>query len=212
MTNDLIDRLVAELTPVNRFAVFGRVAFGAGAGILVSFALMAVFMGVRPDLASASYTSALWVKFAYTLGLAACGVWAVNRLSRPAGEAWAAYSVAAILLAAIIAIASFELTAAPVDARALLVFGGSASVCPWLIALLSTPVLAGLFWAMRGLAPTQSRLAGLTGGLAAGAIGAWIYAFHCTEAGAPFLAIWYTAGIVVPGIVGAALAPRIIHW
>jgi len=45
-------------------------------------------------------------------------------------------------------------------------------------------------------------------GLFAGAAGAFVYCFHCTEEAAPFIAIWYTLGIAVVngprGAFGAA--------
>ena len=90
--------------------------------------------------------------------------------------------------------------------------GKSALVCPWLIALLAAPVLAGLFWAMRGLAPTHLRAAGFAAGLTSGAAGAWVYAFHCPESALPFIALWYTAGILVVGAAGLVLGPRLLRW
>ena len=65
---------------------------------------------------------------------------------------------------------------------------------------------------MRGLAPTQTRLAGAAVGLLAGAIGAMAYTLHCPEMGAPFLAIWYVAGVLVPTVAGALLGPRMLRW
>ena len=73
-------------------------------------------------------------------------------------------------------------------------------------------MLGGLFWAMRGLAPTHLRAAGLAAGLTSGAAGAWIYAFHCPESALPFIALWYTAGIAVAGAAGLILAPRLLRW
>jgi hypothetical protein len=90
--------------------------------------------------------------------------------------------------------------------------GHSAGVCPWLIVAFSLPPLLGLIWATRALAPTRLRLAGLVLGLAAGGVGATAYAFHCDEMAAPFLAIWYSAGILGAGLLGALLGPRALRW
>jgi hypothetical protein len=100
---------------------------------------------------------------------------------------------------------------APQD-RADLVLGQTAGVCPFLIALVSIPVFAAMMWTMRGLAPTRLRLAGAAGGLAAGAIGALVYSLHCPELAAPFLAIWYVLGMLIPAAVGAWLGPRMLRW
>ena len=66
--------------------------------------------------------------------------------------------------------------------------------------------------ALRGLAPTRPAWAGACAGAMAGAAGAAVYALHCTELAAPFLAIWYVAGMALPGFVGALLGPRILKW
>lgn len=85
-------------------------------------------------------------------------------------------------------------------------------VCPWRIALLSLPVFVGTLWSLRALAPTRLVLSGAVAGFASGALGAWIYAFHCDESAAPFVLIFYTLGISAVGAAGAALATRILRW
>ena len=77
---------------------------------------------------------------------------------------------------------------------------------------LSIAPLAGIIWALRGLAPTRLRLAGLCAGLLAGAIGAAGYALACTEQSAAFVAVWYSLGIAVSGLLGCALGGRILRW
>jgi hypothetical protein len=65
---------------------------------------------------------------------------------------------------------------------------------------------------MKGLAPTRLALAGAAAGLLAGSAGALIYALHCPEMEAPFLAIWYLLGMLIPTAVGAAIGPRLLRW
>ncbi len=74
--------------------------------------------------------------------------------------------------------------------------------------ILSAPIFFALFWALRSLAPTRLRLAGAVAGLLAGARETFIYAFHCNESAAPFVAIWYTMGIVAVGTLFGRLALR----
>jgi len=78
--------------------------------------------------------------------------------------------------------------------------------------ILSLPALAGALWALRGLAPTRPRAAGLAAGLLAGGLGAFGYALSCTELSPAFVAIWYSLGIALAGALGAALGPRILRW
>jgi len=210
--NDLIERLVADLRPVARGTVLRRIAVGAGVGLGVSTILMLVILGPRQDFFSALSTQVYWLKSGYALLLAACALWAVARLSRPAGEGTTPGLAAIALVSLLAGFALSELAAAPEALRNELILGKSALVCPWLIALLAAPVLAGLFWAIRGLAPTHLRAAGFAAGLMGGAVGAWVYAFHCPKSAVPFIALWYTAGIAIAGAAGLVLGPRLLRW
>ena len=101
--------------------------------------------------------------------------------------------------------------AAPAQ-RVDLVFGDTWKYCPFNIALISLPLFAAALWAMKGLAPTRLVLAGASAGLLAGALGALVYALHCPESAAPFLAVWYVLGIAIPTLAGAVLGPRVLRW
>ncbi len=174
--------------------------------------LMAVTLGVRPDIGAVALMPMFWMKLAFPASLAAAGVFAVERLSRPGmrlGGVWAAL-VLPVLLVWLMGIGAF-VNAAPAQRQAL-VFGSTWATCPFNIAMLSIPVFIGVFWAMKGLAPTRLVLAGASAGLLAGAVGAFVYAFYCPETAAPFLGIWYVAGMAIPALVGALLGPRLLHW
>jgi hypothetical protein len=90
--------------------------------------------------------------------------------------------------------------------------GQTWAVCPHLIAMLSAPVFVGTVWPMKGLAPTKPVLAGAAAGMLAGAVATVVYALHCPEMAAPFLATWYLLGMAIPTAVGAALGPRLLRW
>ncbi|MEO8667327.1 MAG: DUF1109 domain-containing protein [Bauldia sp.] len=211
-TSDLIDRLVTDLAPVRRGAVARRIALGIVAGVLVSTVGMMLTIGPRPDIGVAMATGAFWMKFAYTALLAAIGAAAVVAIARPEGGVRNAALAGLLVLAACALLAMLQLTGAPALERPTLIVGETAAVCPWNIVILSLPVFAGTFWALRGLAPTRLTLAGATAGLAAGAFGALVYSFHCPESTMPFLAIWYTAGVAIAGVVGGALGRWLLRW
>jgi hypothetical protein len=211
-TSELIESLVSELQPVVRGVVLRRMAAAAVLGLAGSAGLMLTLLGARPDLQAALSTEVYWLKTSYALLLAACGFWAVTRLSRPAGNGLLPGIAAALVVSMFAGMASSELLAAPEAMRRTLVLGSSALACPWLIVLIATPVVAALFWAMRGLAPTHLRSAGFAAGAMGGAAGAWVYAFHCPESATPFIALWYTAGIVIAAVAGLLLGPRVLRW
>jgi hypothetical protein len=78
--------------------------------------------------------------------------------------------------------------------------------------MISLPLFMATLWAMRGLAPTRLALAGASAGLLAGSLGTLVYALHCPESGAPFIAVWYVLGIAIPTLTGAILGPRVLRW
>jgi hypothetical protein len=90
--------------------------------------------------------------------------------------------------------------------------GQSSRVCAVLVTLTALPTLVATFWALRRLAPTRLTLAGAGAGLFAGAAGAFVYCFHCPEAAAPFIAIWYTLGIALTTAIGAFLGRYALRW
>jgi hypothetical protein len=211
-TDDVIDDLTRDLAPVSPRALPLRLAVGVGAGALVSAFAMLVWLGVRPDLMQAAETPAYWMKFGYTALLALCAFWAVSRLARPASHAdWALIGIGGVFLFLLV-MASMRLMEAAPDARMPLIMGHSAKVCPWRIAILSLPIFVGAFWSLRAFAPTRLVLAGTVAGLASGALGAWIYAFHCDESAAPFVLVFYTFGMALLGALGAAAARPLLRW
>ncbi|MGZ5938151.1 MAG: DUF1109 domain-containing protein [Rhizomicrobium sp.] len=90
--------------------------------------------------------------------------------------------------------------------------GGPFQVCARNIVILSAPIFFALFWALRSLTPTRLTLAGGVARLLAGATGTFIYALHCNESAAPFVAIWYTLGIVAVGAVGTLFGRLARRW
>lgn len=212
MTDDLIRSLAEDLEPVSRGAAARRLAIGLGAGAVVSAAIMLAWIGPRPDLAHALVTPMFWVKFLYAALAALILAVATSRLSRPGARLGGLAVAIALPFALMGTMGAMRLAMAARAAWHGLLMGDSADVCPWRIAILSLPLLAGAVWAVRGLAPTRLTLAGFLAGGTAGALGALIYGFHCPETAAPFVAIWYTLGMALVAALGGVLGARILRW
>ena len=211
-TDDLIAHLTGELEPVRGAEVVRILAAGLALGLLGSALLMAVTIGIRPDIIQAMGGGAFWLKFLYTLAIAILGLKLVERLSRPGTEAsWPALLIAVPILT-LMSMMAMQMMPADSATRHALLMGHSADVCSVLIAALALPLFAGLFWSLRKLAPTRLTQAGAAAGLLAGSAAATIYAFHCTESTATFIAIWYTAGIGLTTLMGAALGRFVLRW
>ena len=67
----MVDRLVADLRPVESPPVARRLALGLGVGLVISLTLVGIVLGYRPDMASATMTMIFWVKLAYVSGIGA---------------------------------------------------------------------------------------------------------------------------------------------
>lgn len=212
MTDDLIDRLASDARPVPRMMMPLRLVLGLLAGIVVAAMIMVPWIGLRTDIATAWQDPIFWVKFGYTLLLAIGGYWALERLSRPGGSGQAALIMLGVTFVGLAVIGIVQMILMPPDMMPELLFGSTNLVCPLYIATLSLPIFAVTMLIVRGLAPTNLTLAGLAVGLLSGGAGAWVYAFHCGENGLPFLAIWYTLGVLVVAALGALLGRFLLRW
>jgi len=212
-TQDLVSFLASGVAPVDRHVAAKRYARGLALGWLGAAALMLTLFGLRPDLAQMIHSTLFWCKLAFPVSLALAALWVSNRLARPGmqiGMGWILLTVpvAVLWIAGAMLYAS---SSAGVE-RATMLWGFSWRICPFNIALLSIPVFIGVFWALKGLAPTRLRAAGAAGGLLAGATATTAYCLHCPEMGVPFWGIWYLLGIAIPTVVGAGLGPRLLRW
>jgi hypothetical protein len=211
-TTDLIDRLAADLRPTPRRAVWQGLSIAVLVGSVFALGMAWVSFDLRTDFASTLLTSSLWIKWAYALGVGAAAFSLCARLARPEGIPGALAFAPGIPFLVLGAVALIELTGVPADERHGLWLGQTALICPWIIAGLAIPMFAAALWSLRRLAPTRQRLAGFSAGCLAGAAAAGVYAVHCHETAAAFVVSWYTAGILLPALVGMLIGPRVLHW
>jgi hypothetical protein len=209
-TDDLIDMLARGAGPAPRAVVIRRLAPAAGVGVGLSVLLAVLLLGAIP--AAMYSTPAPWIKFLYTGALAGSAGWLVARFSKPGAQTAlpAGLLISAVLIMLALAIITFLATGS--DERLSALIGHSWLFCPWNVLVLSLPAFIGVVWALRGLAPTQLRLAGFSAGVLAGSLGAFGYSFACPEASVAFVAVWYTLGILLSGLIGAALGPMLLDW
>jgi hypothetical protein len=211
-TDQLIELLATNAGTVERGAVPRRVLLAVGAGVLGALLLLIAVFGLNPQLASYLMLPAFWTKLAFTAAIAGGGIIVTARLARPGAPVgavkwWLTAALVAICLLAVVSLANTE-----PGSRGALLFGATWRTCPFNIALLSLPVFVAGIWALRALAPTRLRLAGAAAGLAAGGSAALVYCLHCPELAAPFIAVFYVLGMLIPAGVGFGLGPRLLRW
>lgn len=209
-TDDLVEMLARGAGPAPRAVAARRLGPAGVLGLLLSAVLALALLGPIPrEMLDAP---ALWIKLGYAGALALAAGWLTSRLARPVPRLAVPLRVVlgvALVMAALGVEAWLD---SPPSERMAILLGHSWSSCPWNVLALSLPALAGTLWAVRGLAPTRLGAAGFAAGLLAGAVGALGYALACEELSPAFVATWYTLGILLSGVLGAVLGPRVLRW
>ncbi|MBS0455098.1 MAG: DUF1109 domain-containing protein [Proteobacteria bacterium] len=211
-TDDLIGMLATGVEPVPRRATTRRLVWALAAGLPLAAAIMLTGYGVRRDLVQAMFWPMLWVKILFPFFVAWGGFLMAQRLARPGvrvGLSWLLVAVPIVLVWAMALQAWFS---EPAAERMPLLMGQTWRTCAASIALISAPLFIAALVALKGLAPTRPAWAGAAAGALAGGAGATVYALHCPELAAPFLAVWYVAGVLIPVVLGAVLGPRLLRW
>lgn len=211
-TDELIGMLARGGAAADVSALRRRYGAALGWGAFAASLLMALVLGVRADIMEAAALPMFWLKMAFPAALAAAAMLAAVRLSRPGASLRNVPVMLAAPVLAVWLIAVFALWSVAAPERPALILGHSWAACLVNISFLAAPVLIAMLWAARAAAPTRPALTGAALGLTAGALGAVVYALHCDEMAAPFLATWYLLGMTIPSVIGAGVGFRLLRW
>ena len=211
-TDDVIAMLATNVAPVPRQAARHNLLVALSVGLVLSVFWMLTEYGVRKDIAQAMDLPMFWIKLAFPVAVALAGFVLVHRLSRPGVAARKAWLGVVLPVAALWILALWVLAQAPAPERAALILGRTWATCALSIVTMALPIFVATFVALKRLAPTQPASAGAAAGVLAAGTGAAVYALHCPELAAPFLAIWYVLGMAVLPLLGAYMGPRLLRW
>lgn len=211
-TDVLIRSLAADAKPVRSGAAQMRLVAGIVIGGII--ALLILTLLVRAPLSAVVYTGvpAFTMKLAYAAIMATAAGLLLFAAGRPGQRV--GYRLLWLILppALVGASAIMEMSMTAPQFREAALLGTTWQTCLAAIAGLSLPILGGVVWAFKRLAPTNLRLAGLLAGLASGSAAAVVYALFCPETTAAFLATWYTLGIAAAGLIGLMAGPPLLRW
>ena len=211
-TDELITLLALDNAPVSYRAGRRVMLAKMGLGTLAASTMMYFFLGVRPDIDQAVALPMFWFKLAFPGALMFAGVAAMLRFGSPGVRLGNVKTALALPLVVVWVLALLALANATPEDRPILIFGTSWDQCPITIAALAVPIWLDAFWALRQQAPTHLRASSAAAGLFAGACAATVYALHCGEMQAPFLATWYVLGMLIPTVAGWAFGPKLLRW
>jgi hypothetical protein len=167
-TEDLVSLLSTGTEAVDLRLVSRRWLLALAGGASIAFLLTAGLLKLNPTLLQEASKPMFWIRESYCAVLAALGFVAVVRLARPGSPLGVAPMGIPVAVIATWVLAAATLVMAAPQNRAPLILGHTAAVCPFLIALLATPLWIALLWVMRSLAPTRLRWAGAASGFTAG--------------------------------------------
>jgi hypothetical protein len=189
------------------FAFDRAFLIAAALSLAVSVAMVLVLVGLRPDLLAVEHRTPFAFKIASTLSLACGGFFLARRAVRPG-------STGLPLLALLPGVLLLAFRGAT-DRSGLPVMGHSdvsVAICVGVILMVSMPALWLILRVLRTGAATRPGIAGALAGLLSGALGAAAYTLACTNDAGLFVAIWYSAAILIMTGLGAAIGRRVLAW
>jgi hypothetical protein len=209
-TEQWIDVLARDVGPAPTAWPARRLSLAAFAGWVISATMAVGMVGMIPT--STFATPAPWIKLLYC-GLLALGAGSLAaRMGRPGASIQHVRAAVAAVPVGMLLIGAIGLWQTPAGMRAQALLGQSWWMCPWGVLALSLPGLVAAIWAVKALAPTRPARTGFVAGLFAGAVGACGYSLACPESSSAFVAVWYTLGILLTGLVGAVAGNRWFRW
>jgi len=173
------------------------------AGALAAVLLVLLWLGVRPDLASAPSQPFFWLKAFYTAALASMALSAATALARPHGAVRPALAVSSALIAAMMIAAAIQATRLEPALLAKLFRPIGIWTCLVNISSLAAPMLVFATWGLRRVELERPAAMGLATGLFCGGVAATVYGLHCPHSTFVFVGLWYTAAIAICGTIGA---------
>lgn len=209
-TDQLIDALARGAGPAERPRWGQHMAMTIAVGLVVAIVLVAIGMGVRPDIGTARMP--VMMKAMFSAFAAAVMLPVAVRLMRPGRPlGWRIGAVFLFVGICVVATVVALMGEEPGD-RMHAWMGGAFPWCIVLIPLFAAPTAAGILWLMRSFAPTRLTMAGAAIGGFSGGVGAIAYAMYCPVDSVAFVTTWYVVAIAICAALGAVIGARVLRW
>lgn len=213
MTSDpLIDQLVGDLTPVAPPNRARQLLTLIGLGI-VETALFLWLCGMRRDAMAAMHHPSMWWKGGSLLLIAGLAGAAVLRAQSPGERARPLISASLwVALAAVLAGWLIDAGAAGIPALTARLSWREGLACLGVVVALAVPAAAALALLLKRGATVEPGRAALAAGLAAAALGGFVFTFNCPHDDPLYIVIWFgLAATLVTGLCRWILPP-LTRW
>ncbi|MDX2277221.1 MAG: DUF1109 domain-containing protein [Hyphomonadaceae bacterium] len=209
-TDQLIDVLARGAGPVEKRRWRVQLAVTILTGLVVAVVLVAIGLGVRPDIGAKPVP--MLMKAAFSAFAAAAVLPLTLRLMKPGRPLGWRMATIAVFVAVCALAALIALMGEPPAERMRAWMGGGFPWCIVVVPLLAAPTAAGLLWLMRAFAPTRLTLAGAAIGAFSGGVGAMAYSMYCPVDSVAFVTTWYVVAIAICAALGALAGARLLRW
>lgn len=213
MTDPLIDRLVADLSPRKRLMDI-VLWFHCSTCLAMIASLVLVFIGLRSDYLLSVQNSALFWKPGIFLMAGIGSLLLITDISRPLGGV-KKHHLIPIVLAGAILIWQFSVQMAEIPHETIVhsLYNTSALYCLSII-LVGGGVALIVVWKL-WLSKAASRhpaLLGMLAGFNAGCLAATAYALHCDKDIALYISVYYGLPILTLSFIGLFLGKNFLKW
>ena len=212
-TTEFINTLVADhaaQSPPKPIAY--RLVMPLVGGFALSAALLFITLGVRPDIMAALGTWHFDLKLGGSFILAMAAGWIALRLTRPTTRFLSVMPILIVPALLLFVAVAYELVTVPATTWTSLAMGANGVMCLANIMAFSAIPLVTVIYALRLGAPMSPAVMGAVGGLLAGALGATVFATHCTDNSPLFVAIWYVLAIGLMSMFGLVIGRHALRW
>jgi hypothetical protein len=210
-TERLIDSLVADR--IHQPPPAGRTLLHAlPMAIAAALLVFSLFLDMRSDLPAAFTSWRYLLKLLLPLLIMGAAIGLVLHLAQPQHRPGSAFRWMLLLTLPLLAGTLMEGAMLPSADWVAAAMGKDPIYCLIFVPMLSLAPLAAMLWTLRQGAPQSPVAGGAAAGLAAGGIGAFIFAIHCDNDSPFYIAIWYLGAIAIVTLLGALVGQRLLRW
>lgn len=210
INQDLINQMVNELQPVRPLKLHTGLLLVALAS-LTALLLVGLVEGLRAGIVQGQASAFFMIANGLLLILGVAAAISVLTMATPRvgnrhdGPKWTMAMITVLPMAALITLATQQSGTGLLDDS----YGLHCTFAGLAASLVTGSAL--LFWLKRG-APVSLGMAGLHLGVAAGALGSAAYGMACPIDGAVHLGIFHVAPVLIAGLAGFLIVPRLLRW